>query len=77
MTGSGPIFPPKPESYYFVHSYHFVTDDPKLVTGRAEYGQSVVSAVQDGHVFGVQFHPEKSHKAGLALLKRFVELSHA
>jgi imidazole glycerol-phosphate synthase subunit HisH len=77
VAGSGPIFSGTPESFYFVHSYQFVTDDPSLVSGRTDYGQSVVAAVQSGHIYGVQFHPEKSHRAGLALLKRFVDLAHA
>jgi glutamine amidotransferase len=58
---------------YFVHSYHFECRDPSLAIGRTEYAYPFVSAVQKDHIFGVQFHPEKSHAAGERLLRRFVE----
>jgi glutamine amidotransferase len=59
--------------FYFVHSYHFECRDPSLAIGRTEYAYPFVSAIQKDNVFGVQFHPEKSHAAGEQLLRRFVE----
>lgn len=57
---------------YFVHSLHAVTTDPAATTAVAHYGDTDVTAViEQGNVFGCQFHPEKSGKAGLALLARF------
>ncbi len=58
---------------YFVHSY-FVDGLNPMTTATAEYGVSVTGAVQNGNVFGCQFHPEKSGKVGLAILKAFSEL---
>ena len=58
-------------AFYFVHSYQLVPDDPEAVIGVTEYGARFCSAVAAGSVFGVQFHPEKSSAAGLALLAAF------
>jgi len=57
-------------SYYFVNSYAAL-DSPHAVA-RADYGGPFVAAVQNGRVFGVQFHPEKSSTAGLQVLRNFV-----
>ena len=57
-------------SYYFVNSYAAL-DSPHAVA-RADYGGPFVAAVQNGRVFGVQFHPEKSSAAGLRVLRNFV-----
>lgn len=58
--------------YYFVHSYHAVPDDPALVVLSSDHGQPFCAAVRAGNVFACQFHPEKSQRAGLALLAEFV-----
>lgn len=58
--------------FYFVHSYAVVPADPDSVVLRCEYGEPVVAAVRSGNVFACQFHPEKSQRAGIALLRRFV-----
>ena len=59
--------------YYFVHSYHAVPDDDSVVEGHAEFGdRMLVAAVARKNLFAVQFHPEKSQRAGLALLASFV-----
>ncbi len=60
--------------YYFVHSYAY--DDPQAdyVTGICQYGGAQVAIVEQGNVFGTQFHPEKSQKNGMALLKNFIAI---
>ena len=60
--------------FYFVHSYHVVCENPADVLAASEYGIPFVSAIQKENIYGVQFHPEKSHDNGLKLLKNFVEL---
>lgn len=59
------------QRYYFVHSYHAVCDSEENVLMRCEYGYSFTAAVKKGYIYGVQFHPEKSHKFGMALLENF------
>lgn len=61
--------------FYFVHSYHFIPDSPVYVAAATPYCGEFISAVCAGNVFGVQFHPEKSSKNGLQLLKSFLSLS--
>jgi imidazole glycerol-phosphate synthase subunit HisH len=58
--------------FYFVHSYYVQTPDPDLVVGDTEYATSFTCAVARDNIFAVQFHPEKSHSAGLRLLENFV-----
>ncbi len=60
-------------TYYFVHSYAPVPDLDGVTIGRTSYGHEFCSMVRAGHLTGTQFHPERSGKAGLALLQRFVE----
>jgi glutamine amidotransferase len=57
---------------YHVHSFAAHPTDPSVIAGTATYGEDFVSAVEDGNVFGVQFHPEKSSRDGLSLLREFV-----
>lgn len=59
------------QRYYFVHSYHAVCENEENVLMRCDYGYSFVAAVKNGNIYGVQFHPEKSHKFGMALLENF------
>ena len=61
--------------FYFVHSYHIVCNDEQDVLATTDYGYGFVSAVQRENIMGAQFHPEKSHKFGMKLLKNFVELA--
>lgn len=61
--------------FYFVHSYFPRPTDESIVATRTTYGETFASAVWRDNVFGTQFHPEKSQKAGLQLLKNFVELA--
>ncbi len=58
---------------YFVHSF-YATDCQDAVIANSEYGAELTAAVQNKNVFGCQFHPEKSGKVGLSILKAFVEL---
>ena len=58
--------------YYFVHSYHAVCDSPEFVLMTCEYGYEFAAAVCKGNLYGVQFHPEKSHDFGMKILENFV-----
>ncbi len=58
---------------YFVHSLHGVPDDPGVIAATVEYGTTLNAAFRSGNVFAVQFHPEKSSRPGLALLRNFVQ----
>jgi glutamine amidotransferase len=58
--------------FYFAHSYHPVPDDSSLTAGTADYPAPFTCAVARANIFAVQFHPEKSHRAGLQLLANFV-----
>ncbi len=60
--------------FYFVHSYHFVCDSEEDVLLKSVYGYPFTSGVQRGNVMGVQFHPEKSHRFGMQLIRNFVDL---
>ena len=60
------------ERFYFVHSYYVVPADPALAAGRTDYGVDFTAAVAQDNIFAVQFHPEKSAQAGLALLGNFM-----
>jgi glutamine amidotransferase len=57
--------------FYYVHSYHFVCKAPETVTCVATHGYEFAAGVQRGHIFGMQFHPEKSHVFGLQVMKNF------
>ena len=59
---------------YFVHSLHGVPDDPSVVAATVEYGTTLNAAFRRDNVFAVQFHPEKSSRPGLRLLRNFVEV---
>lgn len=60
-----------PQRFYHVHSYRAVCDDAADEIARVTYGRPFTSAVQKDNILGVQFHPEKSHKFGMALMRRF------
>jgi glutamine amidotransferase len=59
--------------FYFVHSYYLSAFDPKDILASTFYESEFSSAVEKGNISGVQFHPEKSHKFGMRLLKNFVD----
>ncbi len=58
--------------FYFVHSYCVVPDDVAVIAGRTQHGETFASAVARANVFAVQFHPEKSQRAGLRLLRAWL-----
>ena len=62
------------QRFYFVHSFHAVCNRPEDVLATTSHGYEVTAAFCKDNIFGVQFHPEKSHRFGLALVKRFVEM---
>lgn len=61
--------------FYFVHSYYPEPEESAIIAGRTEYGESFASVICQGHIYATQFHPEKSQKAGLQLLRNFVEIA--
>jgi glutamine amidotransferase len=63
------------EFVYFVHSYYPVPRDPALIALETNYGETFAAAVARDNLLATQFHPEKSQRAGLQMLKNFVELS--
>ena len=60
--------------FYFVHSYHVIPDDEEIIAGVCEYGGEVVASLSENNLFSTQFHPEKSGKPGLRILKNFTNL---
>ena len=60
--------------FYFLHSFYFECDNHSNVLATTEYGHSFASAINHENVYGIQFHPEKSHNNGVSLLKNFANL---
>lgn len=60
--------------FYFVHSYALCPDDHSVISATCDYGVNFVAAVERENICGTQFHPEKSQKSGLALLKNFLKM---
>jgi len=69
------LFDGLPDDFYlyFVHSFHTVCED-KYAIGKTHYGYEFVSAVQNGNIYGIQPHPEKSHDNGLKIIENFAKL---
>lgn len=74
-SGRCPILKGVPEGsdFYFVHSYVIQPKDPSVIKGYANYGAMVPAVIQSKNIYACQFHPEKSGKAGLQIIKNFVE----
>ena len=73
---SHPLFSKLPENprFYFVHNYHIETDDEDQIISKARYGYDFIAGMANRNIMAVQFHPEKSHKYGLKLLKNFIKI---
>jgi glutamine amidotransferase len=65
---------PEDAAVYFVHSYYVVPDDRTLICTQTDYPTPFTSAIWHDNVFATQFHPEKSQRMGLAMLRNFAEL---
>lgn len=63
------------ESFYFVHSYHCIADDPELVLAECDYGGVFTAAIARGRCFATQFHPEKSQQRGLRIYRNFAAVA--
>ena len=76
QVGKSPLWRdiPADSYFYFAHSYYIEPEDPRVIAGTTDYYGSVPVAVQYENLFGLQFHPEKSQRNGLHILKNFVEL---
>jgi glutamine amidotransferase len=73
VDGVDPVIGPVGDWYYFVHSLAAVPADPSTVVATVDYGGPVTAVCRSGSVTAMQFHPEKSGEAGLALLRRWVD----
>ncbi|HKR61987.1 MAG TPA: imidazole glycerol phosphate synthase subunit HisH, partial [Pyrinomonadaceae bacterium] len=60
--------------FYFAHSYYLKLNDRSDLLNETEYSVSFPSAVERNNIFGVQYHPEKSHRTGVRVLKNFIEM---
>ena len=59
---------------YFVHSYEFIPEDKSVISATTDYSSKIVCSVEKDNLFGTQFHPEKSDKIGLQIIKNFINL---
>ena len=59
---------------YFVHSYEFIPNDKDVISATTDYSSNIVCSVEKENIFGTQFHPEKSDKLGLQIIKNFLNL---
>ena len=62
------------DEFYFLHSYHCVPEDKNLIISNTVYGESFCSSIQFENIIGCQFHPEKSHDAGLGIFSNFLRM---
>ena len=65
---------PESSEFYFVHSYHLMSNETSNILNETEYCFKFTSAIEKNNIFGVQYHPEKSHDVGEVLLKNFISL---
>lgn len=64
---------PEDALFYYVHSFRMAPANDNVIAGECDYGGRFTSAIQQGSLFGTQFHPEKSQRHGLTVLKNFLE----
>jgi imidazole glycerol-phosphate synthase subunit HisH len=72
---NNPLLMEEFQKFYFVHSYHYQTAKTEEIIGTAQYGYEYPVMIRQENIFGVQFHPEKSHQFGLKLFENFIALS--
>lgn len=65
---------PDLSEFYFVHSYHFKTNNKNDILNETEFEYRFVSAIEKDNIFGVQYHPEKSHDTGKIMLQNFIHI---
>jgi imidazole glycerol-phosphate synthase subunit HisH len=76
INGPHPLLPSETVSrFYFVHSYYLACDNEENVFAKAFYGHEFACGIMNRNIFGVQFHPEKSHRFGAQLLTNFASLT--
>ena len=64
----------KDPKFYFLHSYCFVSNEKNSILGSTFYGRKFTSVIRKDNIYGIQFHPEKSHENGIYILKNFANL---
>lgn len=74
VVRNNPLLDTEPKRFYFLHSYHVECASPDDVIAESSYAGEFTCAVRRGNIFGVQFHPEKSHRFGLQLFRDFAAL---
>ena len=68
------ILPENDPFVYFVHSYYIEPTDKSIISSYTEYGSKLAVSIEQGNIFAVQFHPEKSGETGLEILRKFISL---
>jgi len=63
---------PQNPDFYFVHSYHAICEDKEMISATCDYGKKFTAVIESGNIFATQFHPEKSQRYGLQVLKNFM-----
>lgn len=75
-TREGRIFSSSPvERFYFAHSFAVCPEDKSVIVATVNYGTELVAAIEHQNIFGVQYHPEKSHKFGMKTLRHFAMMA--
>ena len=65
---------PEFSEFYFVHSYHLIVNDQSVSLTETEYEYPFISAIEKENIYGVQYHPEKSHESGEKMLQNFIQI---
>ncbi len=74
LKSEDPLIKRDGQFFYFVHSYYVLPSENSIIRGTTDYGINFASYINCGNIFATQFHPEKSERQGLGLLKNFCEL---